>query len=267
MTHDADQLLVNELVEIVQQRDGNPVPVRRTRERPPRNRRLSDIVLWSSVTNLTLLACFFAGWNFETIKGYFLPPPVAQALAARAENPLTDSRRELQDNELLTRGPQRQLKGPLQFTMVPSTPSPEQAEAASAAPLDVQPEAVAAVDDPSAQQDQGDGSGEMTVGPEDPAAQLVKSPVLRRAQKPGEVEIGSFTTVSLPGASSECLDTAYALLDDAGASRDKLKVLAESKLITVARICADNGTLVVTCRSDQITISPRRSKPNETCTG
>jgi hypothetical protein len=189
-----------------------------------------------------------------------------QAAAAEKEDPLTASRRALQDNELLTRGPQRQLKGPLQFTLVPSTPAEAPVEASAEAPLDVQTDAVAAADG-SAEQDQGDGSGEITVGPEDPSAQLAKSPVLRRSQKNGDVEIGSFTTVSLPGSSSECLDTAYGLLDDAGASRDKLKVLAESRLITVARICAANGSLVVTCRSDQITISPRRLKPNENCTG
>ena len=109
--------------------------------------------------------------------------------------------------------------------------------------------------------------GEITVGPEDPAAQLAKSPVLRKGQKSGDVEIGSFNTVSLPGSSADCLDTAYGLLDDAGASRDKLKVLAESKMITVARICAANGSLVVTCRSRPDHLSPRRLKPNESCTG
>lgn len=126
---------------------------------------------------------------------------------------------------------------------------------------------VAASEDTAQEPDQGDGTGDITVGPEDPTAKLAKSPVLHKGQNPGEVEIGSFNTVSLPGSSAECLDTAYGLLDDAGASRDKLKVLAESRMITVARICADNGSLVVTCRLDQITISPRRLKPNETCTG
>ena len=114
--------------------------------------------------------------------------PVVQAAAAEREDPLTDSRRELQDNELLTRGPQRQLKGPLQFTLVPSTPAEEPVETSAEAPLDVQPEAVAAIDG-GGDLDQGDGSGEITVGPEDPSAQLVKSPVLRRGQKNGDVEI------------------------------------------------------------------------------
>jgi len=267
MAHDTDQQLVNELMEIVQPRDGDRAPARQGREQPPRPRRFLDIVLWSSLTNLMLLAFFFAGWNFDALKARFLPPPVMQALTVTNEDPLTDSRRALQDNELLTSGPQRQLKGPLQFTLVPSTPPEQPVQATGDATADEQSETVAAVDDATAEQDQGDGAGEMTVGPEDPAAQMVKSPVLRKAQKNGDVEIGSFTTVSLPGSSSECLDTAYGLLEDAGASRDKLKVLAESKLITVARICAANGSLVVTCRSDQITISPRRLKPNESCTG
>lgn len=234
---------------------------------PCRSRRFLDIVLWSSLTNLVLLACFFAGWNFDAIKARFLPDRVAQVLSGASEDPLAASRRELQDNELLTSGPQRQLKGSLQFTVISSTPPEEPVEIASAPASDVQTDAFAVADDAPAEQDQGDGAGDMTVGPEDPAAQLSRSPVLHKGQKSGEVEIGSFTTVSLPGSSAECLDTAYGLLDDAGASREKLKVLAESKLITVARICASNGSLVVTCRSDQITISPRRLKPNESCTG
>jgi hypothetical protein len=154
------------------------------------------------------------------------------------------------------------LKGPLQITLVQSS-EPDTPPAPEAVPV-----AVAVADDAVVgEPDQGDGSGDITVGPEDPAAQLSKNPLLRRGQKSGDVEIGSFATVSLPGSSAECLDTAYSLLDDAGATRDKLKVLAESKMITVARICAANGSLVVTCRMDQITISARRLKPNDTCTG
>lgn len=267
MTNDTDHRLVSELLEIVQQRDGDRMPARQSPERPQQPRRFIDIVFWSSVTNLTLLACFFVGWNFEAIKARFVSPPVEQALAAKNADPLSGSRRDLQDNELLTSGPQRQLKGPLQFTLVPSTPSEDPTDAATGDTVLDDPNEMAAADAPSDEQDQGDGTGDITVGPEDPTAQLVRSPVLRKGQKSGDVEIGSFATVSLPGSSSECLDTAYGLLADAGAARSKLKVLAETKMITVARICAANGSLVVTCRSDQITISPRRLKPNETCTG
>lgn len=267
MTHDANYKLVNEFMGIVQRRDSDRMAMRRSREPSLWPRRFLDIVLSSSLTSLLLLACFFAGWNFDTIKARFLPPPVDLALAATSEVSLADPRRELQDNELLTTGLQRQLKGSLQFTVVASTPSEEPVEMGAGTSADAPPEEIATAGGSGLEQDQGDGAGEMTVGPEDPAAQLTRSPVLRKAQTSGDVEIGSFTTVSLPGSSGECLDTAYGLLEDAGASRDKLKVLAESGLITVARICASNGSLVVTCRSDQITISPRRLKPNESCTG
>jgi len=228
------------------------------------SRRILDIVLWSSITNLILLGVFVAGWNFDGVRAYVIErlDPAGIELAG-GDDSLRLARPELQDNELLTSGPQRQLKGSLQMTLVPSSAPEGSAEpAAVPEPVDVAMDEGAGVEP-----DQGDGSGDMTVGPEDPAAQLVKSPVLRRAQSGGGVEIGSFATVSLPGPSSECLDTVYGLLDDAGAPRDKLKVLADSPAIKVARFCAANGSIVVTCRMDQITISPRRLKPNESCTG
>lgn len=261
MANDTDHQFVSELMDLVHKLEDERDMSNRSRA-PSTFRRIFDIVLWSSISNLILLGVFVAGWNSEAIRSYARHwLPAAAASFAVAAEPVPAMRPELQDNELLTRGPQRQLKGPLQFTLVPSSePDVPQPDAA--------PVAVAVADDAvAAEPDQGDGSGDITVGPEDPAAQLSKSPVLRRGQKSGDVEIGNFATVSLPGSSAECLDTAYSLLDDAGAARDKLKVLAESKMITVARICAANGSLVVTCRMDQITISPRRMKPNETCTG
>ena len=267
MTKQSDQRLVNELMGRTPQREAGRQPVKQAIVRPAPKRRVLDIVFWSALTNLTLLACFMAGWNFDQIRGYLPVEQVAAAVTTEAGDPLAASRRQLQDNELLTQGPQRQLKGPLQFTLVPSTPSEIMPGSSVEASNQIDPYAAATADTSSGEQDQGDGAGEIIVGPEDPTAQLAKSPVLRRGQKGGEVEIGSFATVSLPGSAAECLDTAYGLLEDAGAARDKLKVLAETKMITLARICAANGSLVVTCRSDQITISPRRLKPNETCAG
>ncbi len=226
---------------------------RRSRSRA---RGILDIVLWSALTNVILLSCFAVGWNLKQISSTFAPKPAAvAAVSGKTSDPLAVSRYERQDNELLTRGPQRQLKGPLQLTLVASAATGEPA---------AEPDGALASD--MAGQDQGDGTGEMTVGPEDPAA-MVRSPLLRKGSKSGEVVIGSFSTVSMPGSSMSCLDTAYGLLEDAGARRDKLTVLAESPAITVARICASNGSLVVTCRLDQITISPRRLKPNESCAG
>lgn len=253
-----ERRLESELMDLVRARSAAHMP--RDVAQTSRSRRILDIVLWSSITNVVLLACFVAGWNFDTLRGYVTGDVAVAAMAGNVDAARPAFRPELQDNELLTRGLQRQLKGPLQITLVPSS-TPEVPEEAPAVDLaSVEPEA-------PPEQDQGDGMGEMTVGPEDPAAGLVRSPVLRKASNKGDVEIGNFTTVSLPGSSGECLETAYGLLEDAGASRDKLKVLAESSAITVARICAANGSLVVTCRADQITISPRRLKPNESCSG
>lgn len=260
MANDTDHRLVSELMDVVQQREGGRALPGRTTQGG--DRRILDIVLWSSVTNVLLLACFLVGWNFEELKAG-LWPGAELAVATGVGAVPQAAGADLQDNELLTRGPQRQLKGPLQITMVPAS----ETELPSG---DVSP--VASLDADSAEpsnasEDQGDGNGDITVGPEDPSAQLTRSPVLQSGQKSGEVQIGNFETVSLPGSSSECLDTAYGLLEDAGAPRSKLEVLADSKMITVARICAENGSLVVTCRMDQITISPRRLKPKDACTG
>lgn len=260
MATDTDQRLVSDLMDLVHQRGDGRAIVERKRAVPSSSRRIMDIVVWSSITNLILLGVFLAGWNFEAIRSSVLAR-IGPATASAAAVDSLATRPELHDNELLTRGPQRQLKGPLQITLVPSSaPEPQEAP-------DVTPVNVAADESAPVELDQGDGSGEITVGPEDPAAQMARAPVLRKGAQSGDLEIGTFATVSLPGSSGECLDTAYGLLDDVGAPRDKLKVLAESKLITVARICAANGSLVVTCRLDQITISPRRLKPNETCAG
>jgi len=257
MTNGGDRRLEKELMDLVRARAAARTPRDETPTRQPR--RILDIVMWSSITNVALLACFVAGWNYDAIKSFATGAPAMVSAATGHDVPPANARPELQDNELLTRGLQRQLKGSLQFTLVQSS-APESADEA-------QPVELAAAEPDTPEQDQGDGTGEMTVGPEDPAAELVRSPVLRKSAIKGNVEIGSFTTVSLPGSSGECLETAYGLLDDAGASRDKLRVLAESPAITIARICAANGSLVVTCRMDQITISPRRLKPNESCTG
>lgn len=257
MASRGDHRLEKELMDLVRARTAARAPREQVAPRP--SRRILDIVLWSSVTNVALLACFVAGWNYDAIKSYATGAPAVVAAVTGSDTPAANARPELQDNELLTRGLQRQLKGSLQLTLVQSSVPESEDEAP--------PVELAAAEPEAPEQDQGDGTGDITVGPEDPAAQLVKSPVLRKSATKGNVEIGSFTTVSLPGSSGECLETAYGLLDDAGASRDKLKVLAESSAITVARICASNGSLVVTCRMDQITISPRRLKPNESCTG
>lgn len=81
----------------------------------------------------------------------------------------------------------------------------------------------------------------------------------------GKLRIGNYEPVTLEGSAEQCLGMGRMLLTDAGAREDELEVMARSKAITVARICAVNGSVVITCRRNQITISPRQLKPNESC--
>ena len=62
MANDTDHRLVSELMDVVQQRDGVRVAAQQSGPAPG-GRRILDIVLWSSITNVTLLACFLVGWT------------------------------------------------------------------------------------------------------------------------------------------------------------------------------------------------------------
>jgi len=223
-------------------------------------RRVLDIVLWSSLSNMLLLGAFFVGWNFEEIRTSVaqqisLALPVTSAQAG-ALTPATGPRG---DNELFTEGPQRQLKGELRVTAVALRKEDGAEPEGNAAPepeFDVES---------GAEVPQADVAAYET-GQEGQEAQGM-SPVLRRDRRSGKLEIGNFETVSLAGDASQCLQMGYTMLEDAGAPQSSLEVLAKSRSITMARICAVNGAVIITCRSNQLTVSPRRLKPNESCTG
>ena len=223
-------------------------------------RRVLDIVLWSSLSNMVLLGAFFVGWNFEKIRTSVTQHiagalPVATAQAG-ALTPVTGPRG---DNELFTEGPQRQLKGELRVTAVAvrmEDGAEPEGNAASEPEFDVASGAEVPQADVAA----------FETGPEGQEAQGM-SPVLRRDRRSGKLEIGNFETVSLVGDASQCLQMGYTMLEDTGAPQSSLEVLAKSRSITMARICAVNGAVIITCRSNQLTVSPRRLKPNETCSG
>ena len=72
MTKESDHQLVDELMDSVRvRRVVRAVPPRKD-ARPARSRGVLDIIFWSSLTNVTLLACFVAGWNFDVIKRYVM---------------------------------------------------------------------------------------------------------------------------------------------------------------------------------------------------
>lgn len=215
-------------------------------------RRVLDIVLWSSISNIVVLGAFLVGWNFDAIRASVAD---RAAVSGAQAHPPGAAKHELGDNELFTTGPQRQLKGELQLTAVAVQKDADASPPADEAAAEMSGEDVVEA-----------GFAAVETGPEAEQAQSM-SPVLRMDRRIGKLEIGNFETVSLTGDSSQCLEMGYTMLGDAGAPESSLEVLVRSKLITMARICATNGAVIISCRSNQVTISPRRLKPNERCAG
>jgi hypothetical protein len=81
----------------------------------------------------------------------------------------------------------------------------------------------------------------------------------------GQQVIGSFKTLSFPGDHELCTDTAQSMISDAKGDQNSLHTLADTREIKVMRICAGNGAVIITCRNNQVTISPRRSRPDDGC--
>ncbi len=90
-------------------------------------------------------------------------------------------------------------------------------------------------------------------------------PILRKNPQSGRLEIGNFKSLSLVGTPQDCVEFGNSLLNDAGSSSDKIDVLTSVDEITIARICATNGSVIITCRSGQISVSPRRPRPDDRC--
>ncbi len=89
--------------------------------------------------------------------------------------------------------------------------------------------------------------------------------ILRRKSNGSGVEIGNFRSVTMDGAAEECLNMGYSMLSAARAREDMLDIMVANKQITIASICASNGKVVFSCRNGRISISPRRSRPDDYC--
>jgi hypothetical protein len=99
----------------------------------------------------------------------------------------------------------------------------------------------------------------------DDSEDLSIKPILVKNPQSGKLEIGNFKSLSLVGSSEDCLGFGRALLNDAQSSKDKLEIVADTNTISIARICAVNGSIIITCRAGQIAVSPRRSRPDDRC--
>lgn len=91
------------------------------------------------------------------------------------------------------------------------------------------------------------------------------APILRRDGITGQLVIGNYGTVSFAGEGQSCREIGASLLRDLELTEEGLDVLVDTNEITLVRICAKNGSVVMTCRNDLVTISRRGSRPDDKC--
>ena len=91
------------------------------------------------------------------------------------------------------------------------------------------------------------------------------APILQKDPRTGHLSIGNFKAISMAGPQDECFGIGRSMLQDVGASSQQLSVVTSSKQIAIAKICAGNGSVILTCRAGQITVSPRRQRPDDNC--
>jgi hypothetical protein len=200
-----------------------------------------EIMAMAGVFQLVLLAAFLAGWVMWADMKPAPPPRHAEVMRPQAE----------------TRPP-----APAPIRKVDFDAGMTSSQVVKTAP----PPQEAPVEDADAELTTG------TLAPEEPVdvtgpegqGEAAMGALITMDQR-GKLRIGNYESMTLDGTAEQCLDMGRMLLTDAGASAERLEVMARTKAITMARICAANGSVVITCRRNQITISPRQLKPNESC--
>lgn len=230
------------------------LPSERHYSRVPRHAKpgeLGRIIIWAGISNVLLVGLIYSGMNREAISPLLkLLEPRSVSAAVAVADPLASARSQRTDNEMLLSTAQPARKGALAMTRISLSGMSvvgEQASGVSEPPEDTADVAVDAI--PSTEEVQG----------------LKMAPVLRKDMATGRLEIGNFQPMSFAGGTDECLNIGYSMLGDTNSSNDLLEVMTASGQITIARICASNGSVVLSCRNDQITVSPRRARPDDKC--
>ena len=90
-------------------------------------------------------------------------------------------------------------------------------------------------------------------------------PILQKDAASGSLKIGNFKTLTLPGSQQSCVEIARSMLNDMGATADQMTTEMNSSQISIYKICTSNGSVVITCRSGKIVVSPRRYRPDDQC--
>ena len=90
-------------------------------------------------------------------------------------------------------------------------------------------------------------------------------PILRIDAASGLLSIGNFKTLTVSGPQHTCAAFASTMLGDLGASPHKLSVEINNSQISIYKICAVNGSVIITCRGSKIVVSPRQPRPDDQC--
>ena len=236
----------------------------RARQKRSRRGELGRILFWAGVSNVLLVGVIFAGMHRDTIPlivNYFQPHHNF-SVANLTPDPMATSRLERSDNEMSSSKMQPARKGGISMTRIHLsgvTDVPENGYTADAAALEEEASAgPVPTNDAAASITVPMPTTEQTLG-------LKVAPILGKDERTGHLKIGNFKPISLTGNMDECLNVGYSMLGDSGSSNDLLNVMTASEQITIAKICATNGSIIISCRGDQITVSPRRSRPDDKC--
>lgn len=100
---------------------------------------------------------------------------------------------------------------------------------------------------------------------DDTGDETTMRPSLSRDSRTKKIVVGNFLTRSFAGDQSMCFEIGEKMMEDIGAADENMEVLVDSDVMVAIRFCAANGSLVMTCRNEQITISPRRYRPDDGC--
>ena len=219
--------------------------------------------MWMGLSNALLVGILYVGMNPEAVRSVmnlFEPPRILAA--TKVSDPLAAARLQRTNNELMLSVSRPVNKGALTMTRISlsgvSVVS-ESSFATSTAEIGEQAQEVSAplenITDPA----------DVAIASTEEVGGQKTEPILRKDKNTGQLEIGNFKPMSVTGRTGDCLNLGYAMLDDTGSSKDLLEVMMASDQITIARICASNGSIVLSCRNDQITVSPRRARPDDKC--
>jgi hypothetical protein len=209
---------------------------------------------------LLLLVLYFEGSGLQGSKNA-IPLRVALEPAAKPATELVVLElRETSDTEL------ELAKGDLKFSVIrklDTSPSPSDEPSADV------PEAAVKVQDSEAGEyglAENTETLEASSGePPDVGLPEGVAPMLQVDSQTRAVKIGNYSSVTIDGDPSECTALGHSLLSNAGDNNGSLEVLVETNEIVMARICASNGTVILTCRQNKITISPRKARPSDAC--